>query len=246
MNKKISEMVKRGKTIFKSKIKWILALILLTGCIYGSYTLSRYTEADQVEAKQAQVILDAGHGGSDPGKIGLNNLLEKDINLAITEKVKKCLEKEKITAELTRKEDKGLGTTGDGSKKTEDMQARVKMINETKPVLTVSIHQNSYPEEYVHGAQVFYYNGSSGGEQLAGLIQTQLVQDLDPENHRQIKPNDSYYLLKKTKGTIVIVECGFLSNAAEAGKLCDEAYQDRVAWSIHKGILQYINGIQRD
>ena len=146
MNKKISEMVKGGKTIFKSKIKWILALILLTGCIYGSYTLSRYTEADQVEAKQAQVILDAGHGGSDPGKIGLNNLLEKDINLAITEKVKKCLEKEKITAELTRKEDKGLVTTGDGSKKTEDMQARVKMINETKPVLTVSIHQNSYED----------------------------------------------------------------------------------------------------
>ena len=96
-----------------------------------------------MEAKQAQVILDAGHGGSDPGKIGLNNLLEKDINLAITEKVKKCLEKEKITAELTRKEDKGLGTTGDGSKKTEDMQARVKMINETKPVLTVSIHQTA-------------------------------------------------------------------------------------------------------
>ena len=93
LNKKISEMVKRGKTIFKSKIKWILALILLTGCIYGSYTLSRYTEADQVEAKQAQVILDAGHGGSDPGKIGLNNLLEKDINLAIAKKLKVCLEK---------------------------------------------------------------------------------------------------------------------------------------------------------
>ena len=77
----------------------------------------------------------------------------------------------------------------------------------------------------MHGLQVFFYIGSSGVEQLAGLIQTQLVQDLDPENHRQIKPNDSYYLLKKTKGTIVIVECGFLSNAAEAGKLCFEAYQ---------------------
>ena len=130
--------------------------------------------------------------------------------------------------------------------KAQDLQNRIAMIKEYAPVLSVSIHQNSYPEEYVHGAQVFYYNGSSGGEQLAGLIQTQLVQDLDPENHRQIKPNDSYYLLKKTKGTIVIVECGFLSNAAEAGKLCDEAYQDRVAWSIHKGILQYINRIQRD
>ena len=174
LNKKISEMVKRGKTIFKSKIKWILALILLTGCIYGSYTLSRYTEADQVEAKQAQVILDAGHGGSDPGKIGLNNLLEKDINLAITEKVKKCLEKEKITAELTRKEDKGLVTTGDGSKKTEDMQARVKMINETKPVLTVSIHQNSYEDPEIHGAQVFYYSHSREGEAVAKILQESL------------------------------------------------------------------------
>lgn len=63
MNKKISETVKRGKTIFKSKIKWVLALILLTVCIYGSYTLSRYTESDQVESGQVQVILDAGHGG---------------------------------------------------------------------------------------------------------------------------------------------------------------------------------------
>ena len=223
MNKKISEMVKRGKTIFKSKIKWILALILLTGCIYGSYTLSRYTEAAQVEAKQAQVILDAGHGGSDPGKIGLNNLLEKDINLAITEKVKKCLEKEKVTAELTRKEDKGLGTTGDGSKKTEDMQARVKMINETKPVLTVSIHQNSYEDPEIHGAQVFYYIHSREGEAVA---------------------NETYYLLRRTKVPTVIVECGFLTNPEEAEKLSGEEYQEQVAEAVAKGIakcLEYLN-----
>ena len=231
MNKKISEIVKRGKTIFKSKIKWILALVLLTGCIYGSYTLSRYTEADQVEAKQAQVILDAGHGGSDPGKIGLNNLLEKDINLAITEKVKKCLEKEKITAELTRKEDKGLGTTGDGSKKTEDMQARVKMINETKPVLTVSIHQNSYEDPEIHGAQVFYYIHSREGEAVAKILQESL-QEIDPENHR------------RTKVPTVIVECGFLTNPEEAEKLSGEEYQEQVAEAVAKGIakcLEYLN-----
>lgn len=110
----------------------------------------------------------------------------------------------------------------------------------TDPVLTVSIHQNSYPEEYVHGAQVFYYTGSMGGETLASGIQDQLVRGLDPENHRKVKANDSYYLLKKTKGTIVIVECGFLSNQAEAEKLCDEEYQDRIAWLIHKGILRYL------
>ena len=229
MNKKISEMVKRGKTIFKSKIKWILALILLTGCIYGSYTLSRYTEADQVEAKQAQVILDAGHGGSDPGKIGLNNLLEKDINLAITEKVKKCLEKEKIT--------------GDGSKKTEDMQARVKMINETKPVLTVSIHQNSYEDPEIHGAQVFYYSHSREGEAVAKILQESL-QEIDPENHRQAKANETYYLLRRTKVPTVIVECGFLTNPEEAEKLSGEEYQEQVAEAVAKGIakcLEYLN-----
>ena len=227
MNKKISEMVKRGKTIFKSKIKWILALILLTGCIYGSYTLSRYTEADQVEAKQAQVILDAGHGGSDPGKIGLNNLLEK----------------EKITAELTRKEDKGLVTTGDGSKKTEDMQARVKMINETKPVLTVSIHQNSYEDPEIHGAQVFYYSHSREGEAVAKILQESL-QEIDPENHRQAKANETYYLLRRTKVPTVIVECGFLTNPEEAEKLSGEEYQKQVAEAVAKGIakcLEYLN-----
>ena len=192
------------------------------------------------------VVSDAGHGGDDPGKIGINGAPEKDINLRITEKLRQYLEADGIRVVLTRETEDGLYDASAPNKKVQDMKRRIEKIEQTDPVLTVSIHQNSYPEEYVHGAQVFYYNGSSGGEQLAGLIQTQLVRDLDPENHRQIKPNDSYYLLKKTKGTIVIVECGFLSNAAEAGKLCDEAYQDRVAWSIHKGILQYINGIQRD
>ena len=154
------------------------------------------------------VVVDAGHGGDDPGKIGINGAPEKDINLQIAQKLKKYLEAEDV--------------------------------EKTDPVLTVSIHQNSYPEEYVHGAQVFYYTGSMGSETLASGIQDQLVRGLDPENHRKVKANDSYYLLKKTKGTIVIVECGFLSNQAEAEKLCDEEYQDRIAWLIHKGILRYL------
>lgn len=244
MNKKIGETVKRGKTIFKSKIKWVLALILLTGCIYGSYTLSRYTESDQVESGQVQVILDAGHGGSDPGKIGLNDLLEKDINLAITGKVKNCLEKESVTTALTREEDKGLGTTGDGSKKTEDMQARVKMINETKPLLAVSIHQNSYEDSEIHGAQVFYYSHSKEGEAVAKILQESL-REIDPENHRQAKANETYYLLRRTQVPTVIVECGFLTNPEEAEKLSGEEYQVQVAEMVAKGIikcLEYLNG----
>ena len=71
-------------------------------------------------------------------------------------------------------------------------------------------------------------------------MQESLRSHLDTENKREAKANESYYLLKKTKGPIVIVECGFLSNQAEAEKLCDEEYQDRIAWLIHKGILRYL------
>ena len=122
------------------------------------------------------------------------------------------------------------------------MKRRIAIIEEAQPDLTVSIHQNSYPEEYVHGAQVFFYTGSHEGQALAEMIQNQLVEKADPENTRQIKANDSYYLLKKTGVPIVIVECGFLSNYEEAAKLCSEEYQERVAWAIHMGIVQYLNG----
>ena len=121
------------------------------------------------------------------------------------------------------------------------MKRRIELIDRTAPQVTVSIHQNSYPEEYVHGAQVFYYTGSKEGQNLADAIQWQLVDKVDPENKRQVKANDSYYLLKKTGIPIVIVECGFLSNSAEAEKLCTDDYQERVAWAIHMGILQYLN-----
>ena len=121
------------------------------------------------------------------------------------------------------------------------MKRRIEKIEETNPAITVSIHQNSYPEEYVKGAQVFYYTNSAEGQKLAQFVQTSLVERVDPDNHRQIKPNDSYYMLKKAPTPIIIVECGFLSNSGEAASLCDPEYQQRVAWAIHMGILQYLN-----
>ena len=225
----------------------MVCLLLLSMAVLGRETAVYVNTVNAAHAVQrtgegsSTVVLDAGHGGDDPGKIGINGALEKDINLKIVEKLKTYLETQGIRVVLTRETADGLYDADASNKKVQDMKRRIGIIEQTEPLLTVSIHQNSYPEEYVHGAQVFYYNGSSGGERLAELIQKQMVEDLDPENHRQIKPNDSYYLLKKTKGTIVIVECGFLSNVVEAEKLCDETYQDRVAWSIHKGILQYLN-----
>lgn len=195
---------------------------------------------EDISQSQICVVIDAGHGGDDPGKIGINQLLEKDVNLSIALKVRQYLEAQGIKVVMTREDENGLYDSGAPNKKVQDMKRRVALIEETAPAITVSIHQNSYPEEYVHGAQVFYYDGSRDGQLLAQLLQDQLVQKLDPENHRQIKANDSYYLLKKTDVPIAIVECGFLSNQAEAKLLGQEEYQDRVAWAIHMGILQYL------
>ena len=224
-------------------MEMVMACLLLV----SFYLLSRQAAVVSVQMNFPKLILiDPGHGEDDPGMIGADGLEEKGINLAISLLLKSELETRGYSVAMTRETDKGLYDASANNKKAQDMQRRIAMIGEKSPVLSVSIHQNSYPDPAIKGAQVFYYTSSVEGKQLAECLQDRLVKGLDSQNHRQAKANDSYYLLKKTKGTIVIVECGFLSNAAEAGKLCDEAYQDRVAWSIHKGILQYINGIQRD
>lgn len=191
--------------------------------------------------EQVCVVIDAGHGGSDPGKVGINGALEKDLNLKVAQKLKKFLEAQDIMVVMTRESDDGLYDEDASNKKVQDMKRRIALIDQSMPVITVSIHQNSYQEEYVQGAQVFYYSKSEEGKNLAEKIQSRLVETVDPSNTRQVKGNDSYYLLKKTGIPIVIVECGFLSNRSEAEKLCSDYYQEKIAWAVHLGILQFLN-----
>lgn len=180
------------------------------------------------------IVLDSGHGGKDPGKIGINNALEKEVNLKIANKIKLCLTKQGYTVIMTRENDTGLADS-----KVEDLKARVALINEKKPVIAVSIHQNSYSEESIHGAQVFYYAHSKNGERAAKILQESMLA-VDPVNTRQAKENDTYYLLKKTQIPTVIVECGFLSNQKEADLLITEEYQEKMAQAVAKGIEEYI------
>lgn len=191
--------------------------------------------------KQPVVVLDSGHGGIDPGKIGVDKSQEKDINLQIAQKVKAYLENSDVEVIMTREDDLGLYEDGASNKKREDMQNRCKLINETKPDVVVSIHQNSYHEEPISGGQVFYYKDSEQGKRLAEILQKRFDFVLGEKNTRLAKPNSSYYLLLHVKSPIVIVECGFLSNWAEAAALNSEEYQDRLAWTIHMGIMEYLN-----
>lgn len=193
------------------------------------------------ETTKHVVVLDAGHGGLDPGKVGVDGTLEKDINLSLVYKLKDMLEAADVTVVLTRVGDEGLYQENDTNKKRADMAARCQLIEAQEPDLAVSIHQNSYHEEAVKGAQVFYYEKSKEGQRLAQILQKGFDRVLGEENTRQAKANDQYYLLLHTSCPVVIVECGFLSNWEEAVKLSDEGYQETLAWAIHLGILQYLN-----
>lgn len=215
-----------------------MAVLLLAG-IFG---LSR--EGARLVSQQKEegltVVLDAGHGGTDPGKIGVNGEKEKELNLEITMLLKEKLEKQGIQVVLTRDSDSGLYDEQSNNKKVQDLQRRCELIHKTSPRCAVSIHQNSYTTPEVKGAQVFYYTNSAEGKKLAEGLQTALVEGVDPENHREAKGNTSYYLLKKTDVPLAIVECGFLSNPEEARLLATKEYQEKVAEAVCTGILKYL------
>lgn len=219
-----------------------LLLLLSASFVWAGRKVTDVLSGGQKEG--VVIVIDAGHGGDDPGKVGINGALEKDINLTIAGFVRSYLEQNGVTVLLTRDSDAGLCKAESSHKKVEDLKNRLALIESSGALLAVSIHQNSYTSEAVHGPQVFYYETSENGQRAALLLQEQLVKGLDQEKARQAKKNDSYYLLKKSTVPTVIVECGFLSNQREADLLITDAYQKKVAWNIAIGILQYCNGTQ--
>ncbi len=191
------------------------------------------------EGTKAVIVVDAGHGGFDPGKVGVNNTLEKDINLAIAKKVENLLKESGYVVHMTRTEDRALCEGNESRKKMTDMQNRVALIDEVKPALAVSIHQNSFSAG-TRGAQVFYYRGAEKSKALAAALQNTICEVVGDDNHRVEKANDSYYMLKKTSCPFAIVECGFLSNPEEEALLCDEKYQEKMAEGICEGIENFL------
>ena len=185
------------------------------------------------------VVVDAGHGGNDPGKVSSMGVYEKDINLSIAIKLKNELEKMGIKVVLTRNHDTNLATLGATNKKSSDMKNRVELINSTKANCVISIHQNSYTDSGVKGAQVFYFGSSKESKELAELLQANIVSDVDENNTRSAKEGNDYYILRKSVCPGVIIECGFLSCPEETAKLVDEKYQEKLAVVIAKTIAEY-------
>lgn len=222
------------------KVRVVIIIVVLVAVVFGTQKMSDLlyknfiSEDVAATTEKAKIVIDSGHGGTDPGKIGINGTLEKDVNLKIAYKLKKLLEEQGVEVVMTRETGEGLADS-----KADDMKKRIDIINKEMPILCVSIHQNSYSDEMIKGAQVFYYTHSKKGEQVAELLQQELLK-IDTDNTRQKKANDTYYVLKKSEVPTVIIECGFLSNRKEAELLSTDEYQQKMAEAIASGIEKYL------
>lgn len=224
----------------KKTIESAMLLLVFIAAFFGSRRAVSLVAKDRGERKT--VVIDVGHGGEDPGKVGIGGMLEKDLNLQIAGKVKENLETAGYRVVMTRETDAGLYEEGTSNKKAQDLQNRCKIIEETEPACMVSIHQNSYTDSAVCGPQVFYYSHSSEAERLATILQNRINENLAIERPRVQKANTTYYILKRSESVSVIVECGFITNPVEVKLLADGDYQEKLAEAIFQGIDEYVNG----
>lgn len=221
-------------------MEFLMACLLLVSFLILSKQAAQVAGTMSTADNSRTVLVDVGHGGADPGMIGVGGLEEKGINLQIAVKLKAILEEKGYTVVMTRQEDKGLYDEDSRNQKAQDLQRRIAIIKECRPVLCVSIHQNSYQDSEVYGPQVFYYEDSAQGKELAELIQKELNTGLEVARPRVAKGNKTYYLLKRSESVLNIVECGFLTNPKEAELLQTEEYQKKVAEAVAKGIDAYL------
>lgn len=184
-----------------------------------------------------------GHGGEDGGAVSASGISEANINLSIALKLQNLLEQSGATVILTRSTDEAIyDTNADGSikeKKVSDLKNRVKIGNESSADIFVSIHLNKIPQEQYYGWQTFYKKNDEEGKRLAESIQESLNTAIQKENHRLAKTIENIYIVDNIEIPIAIVECGFLSNIEEFENLQKEEYQERLAWGIYDGIMDW-------
>lgn len=190
------------------------------------------------------VVIDAGHGGEDPGAVSeFSGAKEKDITLIIAEKTKALLEEAGYKVVMTRTEDILNYDDENASmtkKRRQDLLKRKKIMDESGADIVVSIHLNAFTDEKYSGAQVFYTKESLSSKKLAMSLQQAFRDTVDPENEREaLKKNEDIIITKNCKVTTVVAECGFLSNQEEEARLTDDSYQSKLALAIKKGIDGY-------
>ena len=226
----------------RKKIIFISSAIILSIFFSCTNTKNSSELVSSTPVSNHIVILDAGHGNPDGGAVGQDGSIESNLNLEIVLKLQKLLDASNCTVILTRSDEDGIyETTAETirEQKVSDMKNRVDIANNSNAEIFVSIHMNKIEQSQYSGWQTFYKNNDDTSKEIAENIQTSLNYFIKKENSRTIKSISGIYLTKNVEIPLVIVECGFLSNAEENKLLQTDSYQNELAWSIYIGIMDY-------
>ena len=227
--------------VIKRKIPVLIATVLILSLAAAESVWGNSQIWNGIQKEETVIVIDAGHGGVDPGAISKDgNVLEKTLNLAIAKCLQGYLQEAGYSVVMTRREDQDLAGNTTGRRKIADMTERIRIMEESKGDLMISIHQNSYPEEQYHGPQVFFQNHSEKAAAVALMVQVEMNSFTAPENNRQAKAGSDYYILKNAPMTAILVEWGLVSNPNEAAMLMNEEYQKKIAWGIYSGVEKYL------
>jgi len=215
-----------------------ILVILLGLIISGQLGLFFYGKIAPVLAHgKPLIIIDAGHGGRDPGAV-VGGVNEKNINLIIAKEVERLLKNKGYRVSMTRAKDTNLVNWKDnGSYQRASLWQRAHLSKKKNAQVLVSIHCNSDSNKAFFGPQTFYHPQSTKGRELAQTIQAELIK-VKPSKRRAIPGN--YYLLNNTSCTTVIVELGYLSNEKDRSSLCSTEYRKKFAQAIATGISKNI------
>jgi N-acetylmuramoyl-L-alanine amidase len=227
-----------------TKLCAIFALLFfLTSYITNAYlTSEKYTAVLQNMNEKRLIIIDAGHGGEDPGAVGVGNVYEKNLNLELSFTLGKLLEEAGFAVLFTRTEDKLLYLEEEnikGIRKISDLKNRCKIAAEYPNSIFISIHMNSYSNPKYSGLQVYYSEKNENSKTLANKIQYSVKEKLQPSNNRTTKAGNGIYVLENLENTAVLIECGFITNPEECKKLLEKEYQKQLCLSIVYGIIDY-------
>lgn len=228
----------------KKRIMIITSILIVATLVFSIQTakLNETTQTVALPVSNKVIVLDAGHGKPDEGAQSSNGTTEAETNLKITLKVQNLLEQSGATVILTRSDENAIYDLDSKTlkqKKVSDIHNRVKIGNESSADIFVSIHLNKIPQEQYSGWQCFYKNGNENSIKLAKSLQENLNESIQKENKRVAMKLENVYIIKHVEIPISIVECGFLSNAEEEKQLLEESYQDKLAWGIYNGIIDY-------
>ena len=224
----------------------LISLIFIFSCCISINHFHRKTESvsASVENRGLYIILDAGHGGMDGGTSAADGTKEKEINLSIAKKLNSLLLASGYKTVMLRNDDSLIGDNSLSTireRKVSDIRKRLEIAESYPDSVLISIHQNYYSVPKYSGAQVFYSTNSPESKILAQSVQQSVVEELQPDNNRKIKPvGSNIYLLYNCTIPAIMVECGFLSNINEAEKLKTDSYQTQMALSIMQGITDYL------